>query len=130
MRSGVASMEDEPSGFGRRLKHYRQAEGLTQAALAERVPCAPETIRKFEAGTRRPSYQMAERLAEILGLPPDERAIFVREARGRTVPPPTTGRPGGSANPMLLATKLYVPPPAPAVVPRARLLAQLDAGRG
>ncbi|MDQ5851000.1 MAG: helix-turn-helix transcriptional regulator, partial [Chloroflexota bacterium] len=36
----------------------RHALELTQEALAERTGCAVQTIRKIEAGERRPSQQM------------------------------------------------------------------------
>ena len=67
-----------PSTFGSRVKQLRQEHGLTQDALAERVGCATQTIRKIEGGQRRPSYQIAARLAEILGVAPEERACFIR----------------------------------------------------
>ncbi|MFO7167739.1 MAG: tetratricopeptide repeat protein [Chloroflexota bacterium] len=70
-----------PSTFGGRLKQLRQEHGLTQDALAERVGCATQTIRKIEGGQRRPSYQIAARLAEELGIPPEERPHFIRLSR-------------------------------------------------
>jgi predicted ATPase/DNA-binding XRE family transcriptional regulator len=70
-----------PSTFGSRLKQLRQEHGLTQDALGERVGCATQTIRKIEGGQRRPSYQIAARLAEELGIPPEDRARFIRSAR-------------------------------------------------
>ena len=39
-------MEDSPS-FGRILKDYRKALGLTQEQLAEQVSCSIETIKKI-----------------------------------------------------------------------------------
>jgi predicted ATPase/DNA-binding XRE family transcriptional regulator len=67
--------------FGQWLKKRRKALDLTQEELARRVPCAVITLQKIEAGQRRPSRQMAERLAEHLGIPVDERPAFVRFAR-------------------------------------------------
>jgi predicted ATPase/DNA-binding XRE family transcriptional regulator/Tfp pilus assembly protein PilF len=75
-----ASMSNRPT-FGSRLKQLRQEHGLTQDALAERVGCATQTIRKIEGGQRRPSYQIAARLAEQLGIAPEDRASFIRSAR-------------------------------------------------
>jgi ribosome-binding protein aMBF1 (putative translation factor) len=49
--------------------------------LAERVPCSSELIREIEADARRPSPVVAERLAQQLGLWPQEQAIFVKVAR-------------------------------------------------
>lgn len=70
-----------PSTFGGRLKQLRQEHGLTQDTLAERVGCATQTIRKIEGGQRRPSYQIAAKLAEQLGIAPEQRAYFIRFSR-------------------------------------------------
>jgi predicted ATPase/DNA-binding XRE family transcriptional regulator len=82
-----------PSTFGSRLKQLRQEHGLTQDALAERVGCATQTIRKIEGGQRRPSYQIAAKLAEQLGIAPEDRASFIRssrdEPREEQIEPPT-----------------------------------------
>jgi predicted ATPase/DNA-binding XRE family transcriptional regulator len=70
-----------PSAFGSQLKQLRQEHGLTQDTLAERVGCATQTIRKIEGGQRRPSYQIAARLADELDIAPEERASFIRSSR-------------------------------------------------
>jgi predicted ATPase/DNA-binding XRE family transcriptional regulator len=67
--------------FGRWLQRRRKALDLTQEALAQRVGCAAETLRKIEADVRRPSRQIAERLAEELEIPEAERAAFIKAAR-------------------------------------------------
>ncbi len=64
-------MPDEPS-FGHWLRQRRRALDLTQEELAQQVGCASETIRKFEAGVRRPSKDIAQRLADALRLTPEE----------------------------------------------------------
>ncbi len=66
--------------FARWLKQRRDALGLTQEQLAHQLGCATETVRKLEAGVRRPSHQMAQRLAEQLLVAPDEQAAFIRWA--------------------------------------------------
>ena len=76
-------MQDEPS-FGEWLSRRRKTLDLTQAELAQQVPCATITIQKMEANERRPSKQMAERLAEKLGIPDEERPAFVSFARAGT----------------------------------------------
>ena len=43
---------------------------------------ATTTIQKFDLGERRPSKQLALRLAECLRLPADEHNVFVRFATG------------------------------------------------
>jgi transcriptional regulator with XRE-family HTH domain len=75
-------MEHTPS-FGYWLRRRRKALDLTQAALAQQVGCAAVTIRRIEADARRPSRQMAERLAECLLIAPTERSVFVEAARAR-----------------------------------------------
>ena len=68
--------------FGDWLKRKRKALDLTQAGLADRVGCSAAAIRKIEAEERRPSVQIAERLAEIFSIPSKERTNFMRFARG------------------------------------------------
>ncbi len=68
--------------FGEWLKKRRKELDLTQIDLADRVGCSPFAIQKLEAGTRRPSRQIARLLAEELGVPEQEQSAFVRFARG------------------------------------------------
>ena len=77
--------------FGAWLKWRRENLGLTQQALAEQVACSIEAIRKLEAGTRKPSQQVAERLAACLEIPTDEREAFVLFARAQETPPAAVG---------------------------------------
>ena len=75
--------------FNRWLKLRRTALDLTQWDLAERVGCSREAIQKIEAGTRRPSKQIAELLVACLEIPLEERPAFVRWARvGPEAAPP------------------------------------------
>jgi predicted ATPase/transcriptional regulator with XRE-family HTH domain len=67
--------------LGQWIKSRRKALDLTQEELAQRVPCAVITLQKIEANERRPSKQMAERLAEHLGIAAHELPAFVRFAR-------------------------------------------------
>ncbi|HYP42347.1 MAG TPA: tetratricopeptide repeat protein [Chloroflexia bacterium] len=67
--------------FGQWLKQQRRLLGLTQEQLAERTGCAFETIRKLEAGTRKPSRQMAEVLAKSIGVAPEDLPTIVEFAR-------------------------------------------------
>ena len=69
------------TSFGVWLKARRRSMDLTQPDLAKRVGCSLETIVKIESGERRPSKQVAERLAECLGVPTDEHSAFVKYAR-------------------------------------------------
>lgn len=67
--------------FGRWLKRLRAEQDLTQEMLAELANCAANTLRSFEIGRRRPSREMAERLALVLKVPADQQSEFLRLAR-------------------------------------------------
>jgi predicted ATPase/class 3 adenylate cyclase len=69
------------ASFGYWVRRRRKALDLTQHELAQRAGYALTTIRKIETDARRPSRAMAERLAEVLELPSDERAAFIQAAR-------------------------------------------------
>ena len=94
---------EHPSSFGYWLRRRRKALDLTQEELAERVSCSRFAIRKIEADERRPSKALAERLADRLAVPNDERAFFLDAARGIQAagPHPVTATPliAGSPGP-------------------------------
>ena len=94
-------MSDLPD-FGGRLRAARQEQGLTQERLAERVGCAVQTIRKLEGGRRRPSYQMAARIAEVLHLEPTARTAWMTAARARREPDTTAAPVAGGTLPTYL----------------------------
>ncbi|MFD7918065.1 Scr1 family TA system antitoxin-like transcriptional regulator [Streptomyces sp. NPDC059740] len=52
--------------FGELLRHLRESAGLTQAALARRIPCDRSYVTHVEAGTRVPQNTFARRCDEIL----------------------------------------------------------------
>ena len=68
--------------FGYWLRRRRLALDKTQSELAKLVPCSLAMIKKIEIDARRPSPQMAERLAVCLGLTPSEQIVFLTVARG------------------------------------------------
>jgi predicted ATPase/transcriptional regulator with XRE-family HTH domain len=72
---------EETISFGQWIKLRRQALRLTQNALAGLAFCSAELIRKIEADARRPSPEIAERLARHLGLAPHQWSTFVKVAR-------------------------------------------------
>lgn len=72
---------DSRTPFGEWLRHRRKLFDLTQQRLADKVGCSSVTIRKLEAGERKPSRQMATLLAQLLEIPEREHEAFVRFAR-------------------------------------------------
>jgi transcriptional regulator with XRE-family HTH domain len=123
------------------IRRRRAELDLTQELLAEQVGCAVDTIRALENGRRRASREMADRLATVLRIPPEERAAFMAAARAPAQAPSAPalpnepGRPARAAGqpapfqpPALLATKLYRPRQTQAVVARPRLNERLDQG--
>jgi predicted ATPase/DNA-binding XRE family transcriptional regulator len=110
-----------PQSFSAWLRARRSMLGLTQAELGARVGCSAAAIRKFEAGQRRPSSQIAERLAAAIELVEADRPAFVALARR------TSATPEPAAPAAVLAL-----PPTPFIgrdhelVDLARLLARPD----
>ncbi|MDQ5854348.1 MAG: helix-turn-helix domain-containing protein, partial [Chloroflexota bacterium] len=124
----------EPMTLGRWMKRLRADLDLTQEVLAEQVGCALQTIRSFELGKRRPSRELADRLAATLQVPQEQRAEFLRLAR--TTPTPRVpevgadqagaGRDAPAGTPAATATTLKivgVPDTSAAALEHAPLLA-------
>src|SRR5215216_4524802 len=80
-------MEQQSFGYWLRLK--RKALDLTREQLAERVGYSAATLRKIEDEERRPSVEIAARLADVFSIPQDERESFVHFARGDSKTTPT-----------------------------------------
>jgi transcriptional regulator with XRE-family HTH domain/tetratricopeptide (TPR) repeat protein len=124
------AMSDVPS-FGAWLKRRRKAFDLTQDALAQLVGCAVVTIRKIEAEVQPPSRQLAERLAEHLAIPEEQRKTFIQFARvGLDAAPPELPLPEEARVPAPPTTRLVAQPtPGEAItlVGRTQEWAQLQA---
>ena len=67
--------------FAAWLRQRRHLLDLTQAQLADRCGCSAITIRKLEAGERRPSQELAEAMLSALRIPARENNAFVQFAR-------------------------------------------------
>lgn len=80
-------MASSGSNFGTWVRQTRQALGITQESFAYRIGCSYETVRKIEAGTRRPSQQVAELIGRTLGVPDSELISFVANARSKVSGP-------------------------------------------
>ena len=59
-----------------RLKEWRERRLLTQRELAERVGVTQGTINRIERGVHRPRLATVRRLAEALGVDPDELVVW------------------------------------------------------
>jgi predicted ATPase/DNA-binding XRE family transcriptional regulator len=59
------------------LRQRRRQLDLTQQELADQVGCSTVLIRKIEAGERRPSRQIAARLAVVLQVPDMQQERFI-----------------------------------------------------
>ncbi len=68
--------------FGEWVRYQRNQLRLTREQLADRVGCSVAMLRKIEDGERHPSVQIAELMANALGIPPAEHSTFVKVARG------------------------------------------------
>src|SRR5262245_33324233 len=68
--------------FGAWVRQRRRALDLTLEELAAHIGCAAVTIRHIEVDERRPSKQLAARLADGLQLSAEERPAFLQAARG------------------------------------------------
>lgn len=63
---------DVGATFGSNVKRFRQALGLTQAALAEKLGVTLQTVFNYEAGTKWPRPDMIAALSNVLGVPPSQ----------------------------------------------------------
>ena len=68
--------------FGAWVRQRRRALDLTLEELAAQIGCAAVTIRHIETDERRPSKQLAARLANCLQISAEERSAFLQAARG------------------------------------------------
>src|ERR1044071_6707220 len=77
------TMQQRISALGHWIKERRRAIALSREALADHVGCSIETIRKIETGRRRPSLQIAERMATALQISEPDRPQFLQLARAK-----------------------------------------------
>ncbi len=77
-----AESMSEGISFGKWLHQRRRQLDLTQQELADRIGCARITLSRIEAGTLKPSKELATILLEKLGIPKQEHARWLPFARG------------------------------------------------
>lgn len=62
----------ENSRWGRRIRAYRKLKRISQIDLAKELEVAPATLGKMERGTKVPTQQQWEKIADVLGIPIEE----------------------------------------------------------
>src|SRR4051812_26237444 len=83
-------------GFGRRLRAIREAAGLSQTELGERAGgMSLQQVAKYERSVSEPSWSVAVRLADALGVSLDA----LREASSLDASPSWAASPPASALP-------------------------------
>ena len=90
---------EQPSGFGQNLRRIRTEKGMVQRQVAEAAGVALSTYTAIEQGSSEPSWPLAMKIAEALGVDCRE---FTQPAEGGAAPlgetpeptaPPKRGRP-------------------------------------
>ena len=105
----------QPTAFGQWIKRLRAEQDLTQETLSEAIGCASTYLRYIEIGKRRPSREMAERIADVLKVPTEQRSEFLRLARlplankEEDESPPVPYTPPSSPTHTALPTQLPLP---------------------
>ena len=92
---------EEGASFGYWIRRHRKAGDLTQVELAARVGVSVAMIRRLEADERRPSKEVAARLAQVLAIPVEDQATFLKVARAELA---ADHLPRASTAPMPVAT--------------------------
>lgn len=63
--------DEEMPEFKDRLKQMRQSAGLTQSELAEKLGVSTSTVSMYEVGSRKPSFEILEQLADFFNVDTD-----------------------------------------------------------
>lgn len=117
-------MTNDPiTSLGYWLRRRRLALDLTQAELAARVGCSESAIRKIESDERRPSAQVAQQLATVLGIAAKEQALFLQVARGDKSPERLAALDAPTFTPTARSPTLPLPTTAPPITNSIRPLA-------
>jgi transcriptional regulator with XRE-family HTH domain len=68
----MSTVSPEHIRFGKRIKELRQAQGMTQEALAKKLGLDRSYMGFLERGERNPSLEVIIKIAKALGQEPDE----------------------------------------------------------
>jgi predicted ATPase/transcriptional regulator with XRE-family HTH domain len=80
-RPGDEGADRDSPAFGAWLMARRKRLDLTREELAKMVNCSTPTLRKVENGERKPSKELAHRLASAMHIDENDRTRFVDFAR-------------------------------------------------
>ena len=69
-------IKDLKERFGKRLRHLRKQQKLTQEQLAEKLDCSVEFVSFMERGINAPSFATLEKLSQVFDLKVFELFIF------------------------------------------------------
>jgi transcriptional regulator with XRE-family HTH domain len=72
-------MADLRAQFGKRLRKIRRDKDMTQEQLAEAIGVTMEYISRMEGGRYSPSFQVLEKLAEVLEVEVEEFFHFPKD---------------------------------------------------
>ena len=78
--------------FKDRLKQMRQSAGLTQSELAEKLGVSTSTVSMYEVGSRKPSFEILEQLADFQPFPLDTDYLMGKASRSVYYLDPETAR--------------------------------------
>lgn len=62
----------ETDKWGRRIRAFRKLKGYTQEGLAKEIGVSLSILGEIERGSRVPSKEMVEKIANAFGISPDE----------------------------------------------------------
>ncbi len=77
----LVARSDSTIDFHERLTALRKEHGLTQQALADRVACHVQQVKRYEAGSSQPTLDVIRNLAKALSVTSDQ-LLFGRDERG------------------------------------------------
>ena len=78
----VAKKKPSDNLFGERLRALRHKAGLSQSQLGEKADMLPHALARLERGERTPGWDTVLRLAEALGVTPNDFTDDADDAEG------------------------------------------------
>src|ERR1700758_982509 len=76
MHEAAADIMRKSNQLGETVRRHREASGLTQRSLAQRLGVEASHVAFIESGRRKPSLKLVARLADVLGLDRQELLVL------------------------------------------------------